>query len=101
PALARRVVELALEGRAPGETSALLELRVLDPAVGAGVFLIEACHVLADKLTASCPDLSEREALARVARSCLYGVDSNRLSLAVAEACLWLTVADAGALPHE
>src|SRR5690606_34265912 len=35
PALARRVVELALEGRAPGETSALLELRVLDPAVGA------------------------------------------------------------------
>jgi hypothetical protein len=80
PELTRRVAALALESvatRAP-------ELRVCDPAVGAGAFLLAVCRQLASR------GMPKSDLAAR----CLYGVDRSELAIAVAEACLWLEVSD-------
>lgn len=72
-------------------------LRVVDPAMGAGVFLIETCARLAQvslrsPSTSSAAELSA--ARAQAARESIYGVDANPLAAAVAEACLWLFIGD-------
>jgi len=78
----------------------ILELRVVDPAMGSGAFLVAACRFLA----ASCEDAlirsgrhagdieeQERAALRRaVAERCLYGVDLNGTAVQLARLSLWL-----------
>lgn len=44
----------------------LLELKVLDPAMGSGHFLVEACRFLADKLYEACRSCDERASEAEV-----------------------------------
>ncbi len=96
PAIAAQICETALRGHLERSGQQALDLRVLDPAVGAGAFLIQACRVLADELSKQRPGaLEPRQAYAEVAAACLYGVDVNRLSVAVTEMCLWLLVGDA------
>lgn len=96
PAIAAQVCESVLLGHLERSRQPVLELRVLDPAVGAGAFLIQACRVLADALAKERPGSCEpSQARAQVAAACLYGVDVNPLSVAVAEVCLWLLVGDA------
>ena len=96
-----QVVLAALEPVPGAEPKALLELRVLDPAVGAGAFLIQACLQLSQQLMAQRPELDQRQARALVVNHCLYGVDLNPLSVAVTEVCLWLCVADPARKPSE
>jgi methylase of polypeptide subunit release factors len=66
----------------------LLESRsmpsVCDPAVGGGAFLVEVCRQLAER------GLDKHE----VASRCLTAMDRSELAIAVAEACVWLEVAD-------
>ncbi len=80
----------------------ILDLRVLDPALGSGAFLVEACRQLADRLTAawerhgSMPPLSADEdallhARRLIAQRCLYGVDRNAMAADLAKLSLWLT----------
>ena len=80
---------------------AILDLKVLDPAMGSGAFLVEACRQLADRLVEAWgahggpPDIpaDEDEALhARrlVARRCLYGVDRNPMAAELGRLSLWL-----------
>jgi hypothetical protein len=79
----------------------LLSLRICDPAMGSGAFLVEACRQLADHLvaafrrTGTMPDLPRDEdpvlhARRRVAQECLYGVDKNPLAVDLARLSLWL-----------
>ena len=80
---------------------AILDLKVCDPAMGSGAFLVEACRQLADVLveawrrvgrTPQLP-LDEDPALhARrlIAQRCLYGVDKNPLAVDLARLSLWL-----------
>ena len=91
----------------------VLDLKVCDPAVGSGAFLVEACRQLADRLVQAWErwpadrarmrrQLEAEEGqlhvedddtvLARrlVARRCLYGVDRNPLALDLARLWLWL-----------
>lgn len=79
----------------------VLGVKVCDPAMGAGAFLVEACRQLGDALAQSWdahgrPDDVAREgdavsaARARVARCCLYGVDRSRLAVDLARLSLWL-----------
>jgi SAM-dependent methyltransferase len=70
-------------------------LRVLDPALGAGAFLIQAGREIAARSGRAAVDVASRE---------LFGVDVSPLAVAVAEASLWLladsnelTLAAAGA----
>jgi hypothetical protein len=83
----------------PGQ---ILDLKVCDPAMGSGAFLVEACRVLATRLVAAwarwpdnrpaIPADEDEELHARrlVAQRCLYGVDKNPLATDLAKLALWL-----------
>lgn len=79
----------------------LLALKVCDPAMGSGAFLVEACGWLADRVVeawARDGSLAARQAegdpvlAARrlVAQRCLYGVDRNRFAVDLARLSMWL-----------
>jgi hypothetical protein len=92
-ALATRLAPL---GDAPSAAQ-LLALRVVDPAMGSGAFLVEACRQLADHVHAAWlregrPDSADLVHTARrlVAQRCLYGVDINRQAVSLAKLSLWL-----------
>jgi hypothetical protein len=80
----------------------ILNLRVLDPAMGSGHFLLNACQFLAEEIATN-PNTSDAEAdqlkgdettltfwKRRVAEQCLYGVDMNPLAVELAKLALWL-----------
>jgi hypothetical protein len=70
----------------------ILNLKVCDPAMGSGAFLLEACRQLAAKLEEAWATHGETPANARlmVAQRCLYGVDKNPFAVSLAKASLWL-----------
>lgn len=79
----------------------ILEIKICDPAMGSGAFLVEACRQLGDALVdawhagKSRPaDLAgEEEVIAArriVAQRCLYGVDRNMVAVDLAKMSLWL-----------
>ncbi len=87
-------------------SNALLDLKVCDMAMGCGVFLVESCRYLSERLveaweiegvagdspdTPNIPrDREERRILARrlVAARCLYGVDKDPIAVDVAKLAL-------------
>jgi hypothetical protein len=80
----------------------VLALKVCDPAMGSGAFLVEACRQLSSRLVAAwtrwpamrprIPDDEDEELHAKrlVAQRCLYGVDKNPLATDLAKLSLWL-----------
>lgn len=102
--------------KTPGE---LLDLKICDPAMGSGAFLVQTCRWLAERLVESwanaeaagsvvdafgevrdasdaaeplANDAEERLLLARrlVAERCVYGVDVNHFAVELAKLSLWL-----------
>lgn len=73
----------------------LLDLHVLDPAMGSGHFLVGAAAYLARRI-ANDPsydgDLTLAELQGLVAERCLYGVDVNPMAVEVARLALWLSM---------
>ncbi len=78
-----------------------LDLKVCDPAMGSGAFLVEACRQLGDALveawsvhgeTPRIPADEDPVLHARrlVAQRCLYGVDKNLFAVNLAKLSLWL-----------
>lgn len=91
------------EGRGEGAPTPdqILNLKVCDPAMGSGAFLVEACRQLAEALVAAWaahgykpyipPDEDELlHARRLVAQRCLYGVDRNPMAVDLAKLSLWL-----------
>lgn len=80
----------------------VLDLKVCDPAMGSGAFLVEACRALATRLVNAwarwpgtrppIPADEDEDLLARrlVAQRCLYGVDKNPMAVDLARLSLWL-----------
>lgn len=72
----------------------LLDLHVLDPAMGSGHFLVGAAAYIARRI-ANDPsydgDLTLAELQGLVAERCLYGVDVNPMAAEVARLALWLS----------
>jgi len=97
----------------------LLELKICDPAMGSGAFLVQACRWLADRLVLAWTqaeaqghivaidgrvvdananvealprDTEARTIVARrlIAERCLYGVDLNPLAVELAKLSIWL-----------
>ncbi len=79
----------------------LLDLKVCDPAMGSGAFLVATCRYLGDALVAAwdrhdwkpaLPPDEEPVVHARrlVAARCLYGVDKNPFAVDLAKLSLWL-----------
>jgi hypothetical protein len=101
------IVEKALEpilrrmGEAP-RPDQILDLKLCDPAMGSGAFLVEACRVLAGHLVRAWeahpgtrptlpPDEDELlHAKRLVAQRCLYGVDRNPMAVDLGRLSVWL-----------
>jgi Eco57I restriction-modification methylase/MmeI, target recognition domain len=105
--LSEPIVKRMLEPliRAMGDepsSEALLELKICDPAMGSGAFLVETCRALADLVIAAwtregkldkVADVNEdvvNHARRLVAQRCLYGVDKNPFAVQLAKLSLWL-----------
>ena len=89
------------DGGAP-RPEQVLELKICDPAMGSGAFLVETCRQLADALIeawgahgaapAIPPDEDEVTFARRlVAQKCLYGIDRNPMAVDLAKVSLWLS----------
>ncbi|MDA7858633.1 N-6 DNA methylase, partial [Mariniblastus sp.] len=82
----------------------LLELKICDPAMGSGAFLVECCRQLADEVVAAWGRVGDVEEIAStcpngdvvaharrlVAQQCLYGVDKNHMAVQLSKLSLWL-----------
>jgi hypothetical protein len=79
----------------------ILQLRILDPAMGSGAFLVSACRYLAGAYEAAllreggrhASDITveERAGYRRmVGQRCLYGVDLNPMAVQLSRLSLWL-----------
>ncbi|UOA15990.1 Eco57I restriction-modification methylase domain-containing protein [Sulfitobacter dubius] len=79
----------------------VLDLKVCDPAMGSGAFLVETCRALGEQLEAAwarhphlLPDEARTDpqvfARREVAKRCLYGVDKNHMATDLAKLSLWL-----------
>jgi Eco57I restriction-modification methylase len=97
--IVRETLRPLIAGRSAGE---ILRLRVLDPAMGSGAFLVSACTQLAEaaeeamiregRWQRSEVTQADRTALRReIAQRCLFGVDLNPTAVQVARLSLWLT----------
>ncbi len=84
--------------------AALLSIRVVDPAMGSGAFLIGALERLAEALaevwveSGRYAGVAEAlpEARHRVAERCLYGVDLNPMAVELAKLSIWIASAARG-----
>jgi len=79
----------------------ILGLKVCDPAMGSGAFLVEACRYLGERLEKAWnahrlmpPIPADQDPLLHarriVAQRCLYGVDKNPFAVNLAKLSLWL-----------
>ena len=96
--LVRQTLAPLVKGRSAAE---ILQLRILDPSMGSGAFLVAACRYLSavaeealiDEGTWHAHDVTaqDRAALRRdVASHCLFGVDLNPMAVQLARLSLWL-----------
>ena len=101
--LVRRTLEPLVRERT---AAAILSLRILDPAMGSGAFLVAACRYLAaaaeraliregqwhsHDITSSDRTLLRRQ----IASRCLFGVDVNPMAVQLARLSLWLATLSA------
>jgi hypothetical protein len=96
--LVRRALAPLVRDASP---AAILALKVLDPAMGSGAFLVASCHFLAEAYESALVqsgdrlpgdvDARERAVIRRmVAERCLFGVDANPMAVQLARLSLWL-----------
>jgi len=85
----------------PPRPEEILELKICDPAMGSGAFLVETCRQLGDALVEawhfheempSIPVDEDEIVYARrmIAQRCLYGVDKNPVAVDLSKVSLWL-----------
>jgi hypothetical protein len=97
--LVRRTLSPLVEGRTARQ---ILDLRVVDPAMGSGAFLVAACLFLADACEHALirdgewrgaeATMADRASLRRqIAERCVYGVDLNPTAVQLARVSLWLS----------
>ena len=96
--LVRSTLEPLVRNRTGDE---ILQLRLVDPAMGSGAFLVAACRYLAAQAEEKFVQegrwhpgditAAERAALRReIAQRCLFGVDVNPMAVQLARLSLWL-----------
>jgi hypothetical protein len=96
--LVRRTLAPLVESTNPEN---LLQLRILDPSMGSGAFLVAACRYLAhayeqaliregELAAADVGDADRTEFRRLVSQRCLYGVDVNPMAVQLARLSLWL-----------
>jgi hypothetical protein len=97
-ALVRDTLAPLVDGRSPEQ---ILSLRVLDPAMGSGAFLVSAGRFLAaeweralkergDAMEGDLSDADRAKTRRLIASRCLFGVDRNPMAVQLAQLSLWL-----------
>jgi adenine-specific DNA-methyltransferase len=87
--------------KAPLSSEEILELKILDPAMGSGYFLLSAIDYLAgaysDALIREGRESSPEnlvEIRRRIAERCIYGVDVDPMAVELAKLSIWLSTMD-------
>lgn len=86
----------------PEAETAILDLKVLDPAAGSGHFLVAAAHRIAKRLAAIRADEPEpssgayRAALRDVISRCIFGIDVNPMATELCKVSLWMEAVEPG-----
>jgi hypothetical protein len=89
-------------GTGPEAESAILGLRVLDPACGSGHFLIAAAHRIARRLASVRTGEAEpspeavQHALRDVIGHCIHGIDANPMAVELCKISLWMEALEPG-----
>jgi DnaJ-domain-containing protein 1 len=99
----KRTLEPLLACLGPEPTAdQLLQLKICDPAMGSGAFLVAACRELASEIVAAWTRAGALAGIVEkygdahlharrlVAQQCLYGVDKNAAAVELAKLALWL-----------
>jgi hypothetical protein len=97
--LVRRTLDPLVRDATPDR---ILQLRIVDPAMGSGAFLVAACRFLAAAYEAALiraggchpTDIGETDRVSirrTIAERVLYGVDLNPMAVQLARLSLWLT----------
>ena len=97
--LVRRTLDPLVAGAGPDD---ILRLRVLDPSMGSGAFLVAACRHLAAAYESALvcerglfpseiTDADRAGYRRLIAQHCLYGVDLNPMAVQVARLSMWLS----------
>lgn len=94
------VIDRAVQSNSP--ETALLNLKICDPACGSGHFLLAAAQRVAKRLASlrtgdgePAPS-AQRHALREVVARCLYGMDINPMSVELCKVGLWLETHEPG-----
>jgi hypothetical protein len=91
--LLRSVVSQVLDATLPQhDADAIRSVRILDPAVGSGAFLLEALAQLDARRAAVCPEERPLERRRAIVRDNLFGVDTDPMAVRLAELRLWLAL---------
>lgn len=100
PILAERSERVAARGlRGDEALEALLDLRVCDPAMGSGHFIVAAASWIAQSIATDPSydgELSFVDIQRLVAERCVYGVDLNPMAVELARVSLWLATVREG-----
>ncbi len=91
-ALLRDVVAAALDEALGTDGTPIRAIRILDPAVGSGAFLLEALEQLDAHRARLHPDEPAVERRRAIVRDCLFGVDVDPMAVRLAELRLWLAL---------
>jgi N-6 DNA Methylase len=81
---------------------AILDLKICDPAMGSGHFLLAAAHIVAKRLAQARTNDVEpspealRAALRDVIGRCIYGVDVNPMAVELCKVSLWIEALEPG-----
>ena len=98
----RQLLETELQELRGAFDDRVLEIKILDPAMGSGHFLIRACQYLAEEIATNpytsdpgADDLEGDEPTIsywkrRIVENCLHGVDVNPMAVELAKLALWL-----------
>ena len=102
-----RATILPLLEQCGNDAEKILALKVLDPSMGSGHFLVKMVDVMAWHLTLNCKPLDKTvlddngpEEYAywkrQVVENCIYGIDFNPMAVELAKVALWLHTASYG-----
>lgn len=96
------IIVKSVEAKPEDPRSALLDLKIVDPACGSGHFLLAAARRIAAEIArieaqSDTPDEAARQhALREVVQHCIYGVDRNPLAVELCRTALWIEALEPG-----
>lgn len=101
PIVAKTLEPILARLGADARPDQILDLKICDPAMGSGAFLVEVCRQLGKRLEdawtrySAAPRVTAQDDLTTLARRmvaqrCVYGVDKNDMAVGLAKLSLWL-----------